>query len=179
MNANKLTTSECSYFNVKEYNWYNLPNMNNKRKNASICFYNNISLFAFRGEDDNGLLDTIEYININENKEWKLIKPIDYGFVWYPAKNSLAVTVDKNKIIICGGEDNNNNLFKDCFLYDPSNCCVYKGLDMTIASSFCSEGGYHKDIIYGIDNKNNMINNKKLIHTFLINTGKWKNNSID
>ena len=29
------------------------------------------------------------------------------------------------------------------------------------------------------DNKNNMINNKKLIHTFLINTGKWKNNSID
>ena len=67
------------------------------------------------GEDNNNVLDSIEYIDINENKEWIILKSIDFGYIWYPAKISLILTLAKDKIIIGGGDNNDEDLFKDCF----------------------------------------------------------------
>ena len=151
-----------------------MPNLNTPRKNASLCFYNN-TLYVFRGEDNNNVLDTIEYYNIIDNKKkWNIFKPIDNGYVWYPAKNSLILTVDKDKIFICGGEDNEGNLFKDCFLFEPSTKSVYKGLDLVISASFISEGCFYQNEIFGIDYKNITQNNNRIIHFYNTKKNSWK-----
>ena len=173
MTPNKKVSSECFYFNIKEKKWYLLPKLNHPRKNASLCFYNNTILYIFRGEDNNNVLDTIEYIDINEKKEWFIFKPIDYGYVWYPAKNSLIITIDRDKIIIGGGENNDGELFKDCFLFEPSTKCVYKGFDLITKSAFYSEGCFYQDEIFGIDFKNKTQNNKRIIHTYNTKKNIW------
>ncbi len=173
-NPNKETSSECFYFHLKEKKWHTMPNLNTPRKNASLCFYNN-TLYVFRGEDDNNVLDTIEYYNIIDNKKkWNIFKPIDNGYVWYPAKNSLILNVEKDKIFICGGEDNEGNLFKDCFLFEPSTRSVYKGLDLVISGSFISEGCFYQNEIFGIDYKNITQNNNRIIHFYNTKKNSWK-----
>ena len=178
MSPNKKVSSECFFFNIKDKKWYLMPNLKNPRKNASLCFYNNSYLYVFRGEDDNNVLDTIEFININIKKEWTIYKPIDNGYVWFPAKNSMILTIDKDKIIICGGENNEGEIFKDCFLFEPSTHCVYKGLDLSIPSAFISEGCFYQDEIFGVDYKNNTQNNIRIIHSCNINKNSWKSSNI-
>jgi hypothetical protein len=174
----KETSSECFYFNITEKKWHSMPNLNNPRKNASLCFYNN-TLYVFRGEDNNNVLDTIEYYNIiNNKKRWNIFKPIDNGYVWYPAKNSMIVTIDKDKILVCGGEDNEGNVFKDCFLFEPSTNSVYKGLDLVLSSSFISEGCFYQNEIFGIDYKNITQNNNRIIHFYNSKKNSWKCNYI-
>ena len=173
MSPDNNTSSECFFFCLKEKKWHIMPNLNIPRKNASLCFYNNSILYIFRGEDNNNVLDTIEYINIKDiNKKWNIFKPIDNGYVWYPAKNSMVITIDKNKILICGGEDNDSNLYKDCFLFEPHTNSLYKGLDLVFPASFISEGCFYQDEIFAIDYKNKTQN--RIIH--LCNTKKnyWK-----
>ena len=174
VSPNKKVSSECFFFDLKEKKWNNLPNLNNSRKNTSICFYNNSILYVFRGEDDNNVLDSIEYIDVNDRKGWNLIKPIDNGYVWYPAKNSMVLTIDKDKIIICGGEDNEGNLYKDCFLFEPSTNCIYKGLDLVTYAAFIAEGCIYQDEIYTIDYKNKAYNQKAIIHWSNAKNNIWK-----
>ena len=178
MTPDKKVSSECFSFNLKEKKWHLIPNLNKPRKNASLCFYNNSILYVFRGEDNNQVLDTIEFININIKKEWTLFKPIDFGFVWYPAKNSMILNVDKDKILICGGENNEGEIFKDCFLFEPSTNCIYKGLDLGIPSAFISEGCFYQDEIFGVDYTNETENNIRIIHSCNINKNIWKCNYI-
>ena len=137
-----------------------------------ILFYT--ILYVFRGEDDNNVLDTIEYIDINKKKGWNIFKPIDYGYVWYPAKNSLVMTIDRDKILICGGEDNDGLLYQDCFLFEPSTRCIYKGLDLVSSSSFNTEGCFYQDEIFGIEQKIKSQNNNRIIHSYDIKNNLWK-----
>jgi len=174
MAPNKKTSAECFFFDLKEKKWHILPNLKSARKNASICFYNSSILYVFRGEDDSNVLDTIEYIDVNDKKGWNLVKPIDNGYVWYPAKNSMVLTIDKDKIIICGGEDNEDNLFKDCFLFEPSTNCIYKGLDLVTSAAFIVEGCIYQDEIFTIDYKNKTQNQKAIIHTSNAKKNIWK-----
>ena len=55
-------------------------------------------------------------------------------------KNSLVINIDRDKILICGGEDNKNNLYKDCFLFKPSNNNIFKGIDLRVPAAFILEG---------------------------------------
>ena len=174
MTPDKKVSDECYIFNLKEKKWYLMPKLNKARKNASLCFYNNSILYVFRGEDDNNILDTIEYIDINKKKGWSIFKPVDYGYVWHSAKNSMALTVEKDKILICGGEDNDGFLFKDCFLFEPSTRCIYKGLDLVVPSCFNAEGCFYQDEIFEIDYKNKTQSNCRIIHSFNIKNNKWK-----
>ena len=105
------------FFSLKEKKWENLPLLNKARANCSLCIYNNKDLYVFRGKDDNDVIDTIEYISLNNNRSyWKMIKPKDIGFVWIPAQNSLVLAIDKGKILILGGDNKNGNLLDDTFL---------------------------------------------------------------
>ena len=174
MSPDKKVSSECFLFNLKDKKWYLMPNLKNPRKNASLCFYNDSILYVFRGEDDNNVLDTIEFININIKKEWTIYKPIDYGYVWIPAKNSMILTVDKDKIMICGGENKEGEILKDCFLFEPSTHCVYKGLDLCTPSAFICEGCFYQDEIFGVDYNNATQNNMRIIHSYNINNNSWK-----
>jgi hypothetical protein len=169
-NNNKVSKN-CKHFCLKDKKWYNLQSLNIGRANASLCIYNNKTLYVFRGRDDNNDLDSIEYIKLfNMRSCWKLFKPIDYGYVWNAAENSLVMIIDKEKILICGGEDKDGNLFNDTFLFDINTKNVYKGIDMAFPASFKSYGGYNQGKYFCIDakNENNNINNKGFgnIHIF-------------
>ena len=180
-NQNKKILQECSLFDIKEKKWNNFPSLKHARKNFSLCLYNDSILYAFMGEDDKNVLDTIEFIDINDlnnKKGWICFTPVDYGFVWHGMKNTLVINVDKDKILICGGENNENYLYKDCFLFKPSTNNVFKGKDLKVPAAFISEGCFYKDEIFGIDYKNKTSDNSSILHTFNIKNNFWNYNYI-
>ena len=177
---NKKVSSECFSFDLSQKNWNSLPQLKKARKNFSLCFYNESILYVFMGEDDTNILDSIEFIDINNlnnlnNKTigWSIFKPIDYGFVWHSMKNSLVINIDRDKILIIGGEDNQNNLYKDCFLFKPSNNNIFKGIDLRVPAAFISEGCFYKDEIFGLDYKNKTQNRFCVLHIYNIKNNFW------
>ena len=181
-NQYKKVSNECFYYDTDKNNFNFLPNLKKARKNFSLCYYNDSLLYVFNGEDDKNVLNTIEFIdinNLNNKKGWNIFEPIDYGFVWHGMKNSLVINYDKDKILICGGEDTNNNLYKDCFLFKPSNNNVYKGMDLKVFAAFISEGCFYKDEIFGIDYKNKTTNHFAILHSFNIKKNCWNSAYID
>ena len=177
---NKKVSSECFSFDLSQKNWNSLPELKKARKNFSLCFYNESILYVFMGEDDTNILDSIEFIDINNlnnlnNKTigWSIFKPIDYGFVWHSMKNSLVINIDRDKILIIGGEDNQNNLYKDCFLFKPSNNNIFKGIDLRVPAAFISEGCFYKDEIFGLDYKNKTQNHFWILHIYNIKNNFW------
>ena len=88
-------------------------------------------------------------------------------------KNSLVINIDKDKILICGGENKENILYKDCFLFMPSNKNVFKGMDLKVGAAFISDGCFYKDIIFGIDYKNKTKDNSEILHMFNIKNNYW------
>ena len=177
---NKKVSSECFSFDLSQKNWNSLPQLKKARKNFSLCFYNESILYVFMGEDDTNILDSIEFIDINNLNNlnnntigWSIFKPIDFGFVWHSMKNSLVINIDRDKILIIGGEDNQNNLYKDCFLFKPSNNNIFKGIDLRVPAAFISEGCFYKDEIFGLDYKNKTQNHFWILHIYNIKNNFW------
>ena len=178
IDSNKKVSKKCQCFSLKDKKWYNLPNLNVGRANSSICIYNNKIIYVFRGRDDNNDLDSIEYIKLyNIRSSWKLFKPLDYGYVWNAAENSLVMTIDKGKILICGGEDKEGNLLSDTFLFETNTKKIYKGTDMIFPASFKSQGGFSQGNYFFIDIKNeeDNINNSGFgnVHIFDPKENTW------
>ena len=177
INSDKIVSKNCFSFSVKDKTWRNLPSLNKPRANCSLCVYNNKDLYAFRGRDDNDVIDTIEYITLNNNSNWKMIKPKDMGFIWNSAQNSLVMTIGKGRILILGGEDKNGNLFDDTILFEIDTKKVYKGIDLNIGAAFKSQGCINQGKYFCVDYKNE--ENKYKINTGGIHIYNQKENIWD
>ena len=177
IDSNKKVSKECQVFSLIDKEWHNLPNLNEGRANSSICIYNNNSMYVFRGRDDKDALDTIEYIKFNFRNSWKIFKPIDYGYVWNIAENSLVMTLDRGKILICGGEDSSGNFLSDTFLFETHTKKVYKGIDLAIPASFRSHGCFNLGKYFFIDAKNKKNSNDNFglgtIHIYDPKENSW------
>ena len=175
INSDNKVSKDCLYFSLKEKKWQSLPSLNKARANSSLCIYNNKVLYAFRGRDDNDMLDTIEYIKLNSNRiSWKIIKPKDLGFIWNSAQNSLVMTLDKNKILILGGEDNNGNLLDETILFEINTKKVYKGVDLVFGAAFKNQGCINQGKYFCADFKNEENNSNMIgIHVYDIKENKW------
>ena len=174
--TNKKISNECFYFSYKEKKWHELPMLNIPRANGALCMYNKTVLYIFKGrnKEEEGGLNSIEYLNINnmsENK-WVLVNVVDYGFVWNNVYNFCTVVLDENKILIFGGEDG-NKLYKDCFLFDVKGNSVYRGMNLRIPAAFNSQGIYNNGKVYGFDFKNKNGDYEHKIHIFDIKNNYW------
>lgn len=165
-------SNECFYFSYKDKKWENLPNLNQPRANCSICIYNKSILYTFRGRNEKGELNTIEYLNLAEKLNWKVINVVDYGYVWRGIYNSCSVVWEENKIVIFGGEDK-KKFYKECFLFDIRSNQVYRGMDLKIPASFNSQGIYNNGKIYGLDFKNKNGEYEYKLHIFDIKNNYW------
>ena len=176
IDENKKCLSSCFYYSVNFKKWNNLPNLNKPRAKCSLCILNNTFIYIFGGRDDNDDLNSIEYIDINNpNKTWNIFTPIDYGFVWHPIENSLVINYKEGKILICGGEDREGNLYKETFLLETNTNKIYRGKDLLLAASFRFHGSCYQDEIFGIDIKNNINKPNKIgIHCYNIGSNEWK-----
>ena len=177
MTCEQKVTNECLIFNYQEKKWYNFQNLNQARANCSICVYNNSFLYVFRGRNDIEVINTIEFISLNGNffeNKWNLFIPNDFGFIWFSCENSMCITIDKNKILICGGENKEGKLIKECILFEPESKNVYRGLDLNMNSCFKTQGCYYKGNIYTIDWKNQSHDDKHGIHIFDEKENNWK-----
>ena len=174
---NKKCSSNCFYFSINNKKWYYFPNLNKQRANCSLCIQNKSILYVFGGRDDNNDLNSIEFIDLNDinNKTWNIFIPIDYGYVWVHLENSLIISYNNNKILICGGEDKNGNLYKETFLLDINNNNIYRGKDLLCNASFRFQGCCNNNEIFGIDLKNNYYKKNKIgIHYYNIENNEWK-----
>ena len=174
--SNKKASNDCFYFSYKNKKWNDLPKLNIPRANSSVCLYNKSLLYLFGGRNNEGELNTIEYLNINEidnnNNSWILINVIDYGCVWNNMFNSCNVIIGENKILIFGGEDE-NKLYKESFLFDTKNNNIYRGMNLKIPGAFMSQGTYNNGKIYGFDFKNKNGDYEHKIHIFDVKNNYW------
>ena len=87
------------------------------------------------------------------------------------------MTIDKGKILICGGEDKEGNLLSDTFLFETNTKKIYKGTDMIFPASFKSQGGFSQGNYFFIDikNENDNINNSGFgnVHIFDPKENTW------
>ena len=171
---NKISSRECFYFSYENKNWCRMPKLNVPRENCSMCLYNKSFLYLFRGRNNEGLLNSIEYLNINNihNNNWKIINVVDYGFVWDNIYNSCTVPLEENRIIIFGGEDE-NKLYRESFLFDVKNNNIYRGMDLKIPAAFNGQGIYYNGKIYGFDFKNKNGDYEHKLHIFDIRKNFW------
>ena len=171
---NKNASNECFYFSFSNKEWYELPKLNYARGNSSICLYNKSLLYVFKGRNNEGLLKTIEYLNLKEKNNflWKIINVVDWGYVWNLAYNSCNVVLEENKILIFGGEDE-TKLYKESFLFDIKNNNIYRGMDLKIPAAFNGQGIYDNKKIYGFDFKNKNGDYEHKIHIFDIKDNIW------
>ena len=171
---NKKASKECFYFSYHDKKWENLPKLNIPRANSSICIYNKYIIYIFRGRNNEGELNTIEYININDinNNCWRLINVIDYGYTWNNIYHSCAVVFEENKILIFGGEDE-NRIYKDSFLFDIKNNNIYRGMSLKIPAAFNNQGIFNNGKIYGFDFKNKNGDYEHKVHIFDLNKNSW------
>ena len=171
---NKNASNECFYFSFSNKEWHELPKLNYARGNSSICLYNKSLLYVFKGRNNEGLLKTIEYLNLKEKNNflWKIINVVDWGYVWNLAYNSCNVVLEENKILIFGGEDE-TKLYKESFLFDIKNNNIYRGMDLKIPAAFNGQGIYDNKKIYGFDFKNKNGDYEHKIHIFDIKNNFW------
>ena len=171
---NKIASRECFYFSYENKNWCNMPKLNVPRANCSMCLYNKSFLYLFRGRNNEGLLNSIECLNINNihNNNWKIINVVDYGFVWDNIYNSCTVPLEENRILIFGGEDE-NKLYRESFLFDIKNNNIYRGMDLKIPAAFNGQGIYYNGKIYGFDFKNKNGDYEHKLHIFDIRKNDW------
>ena len=171
---NQKASNECFYFYYKNKEWHDLPKLNIPRGNSSICLYNKSILYLFRGKNNEGQLNTIEYLNLKETdkKIWKIINVVDYGCVWNYVSNSCNVVLEENKILIFGGEDE-TKLYKESFLFEVKTNNIYRGMDLKIPAAFNGQGIFNNGKIYGFDFKNKNGDYEHKIHIFDIKNNFW------
>jgi hypothetical protein len=183
--VNNLKDSEC--YNIIDKRWELMPSMNYGRCNPSLCVYNGVYLYAFRGwgysKEDSTHLDTIEFLNVKQlSNGWVLIKPEDPGMTWLPGSNSVATVLTSNQILICGGsssylnQNSSGNKFNNyTFIYDPVRKSVYRSKDMVKSAAFNTNGTVYENSVILIDWKNET--GKPFgVHVYDVENKIWKFN---
>ena len=175
LNENKNLINECHSYNLIKKKWEKIPNLKQPRIKPTLCIYNNNYLFVIKGKDNNSCLDNIEFLNIkNISEGWILFKPKDPGLSWINCDTSCAITIDKNKILIFGGRDFNNELNQFSFILDIENQIIYKGKDISFCANFIFEPTILQNNIFAIDWKNNTKRNKgNCMHIYDFKKKKW------
>jgi hypothetical protein len=173
--TNKL--KECECYNVVDKCWELLPDLKEPRSGSSICIYNSQYLYVFRGIGNNGqYLDTIEFLNIRTPSTWSVFKPEDPGMSWLPANNGLSCVIGENKILVCGGQYNQDYL-NQVYIFDPVKKAVFRGLDLPKKSIFNTTGTIYENNVMVIDYKNET--SKQFgVHIYDISRNIWKFNQI-
>ena len=114
-----------------------IRNLKQGRIKPTLCINNNNYLYIIKGKDNNSCIHNIEFLNIkNINEEWILFKLKDPGLSWIKCDTSCEITIDKNKILIFGRRDFNNELNKNSFILNVKNQIVFKGKDISISANF-------------------------------------------
>ena len=166
--------SDCDIFNLKKRKWEKIPKLNIPRQNSALCIYNNSLLFVIRGSNRKEVLDTIEYINLNDLcNGFNIIKPKDYGLSWFGCESSMAISINRNQILIFGGKDKNNKFYHHSFFYDPINNSIYRGKDIKVSANFKFYGTIYDNKVIGIDFKNSTNAKYYGIHKYDISLKKW------
>ena len=98
-----MPLSTCNKFCIITEKWWQVSNMITPRFHASSCAINDFQMIVVGGENlTNLFLDSIEIYNCQQN-EWEVLQ-IKISF---PAKNLAVVPIEKDRILIMGGEASN------------------------------------------------------------------------
>ena len=174
LGENQIQINECDLYNIKERKWEKIPKLNIPRQNSTLCIYNNSLLFVIRGSNGKELLDTIEYINLNNlNNGFNIIKPKDFGLSWFGCESSMAITINKNQILIFGGKDKFGKLYHHSFFYDPMNNFIFRGKEIKVSACFKCNGTIFDNKVICIDYKNTTNTKYSGVHKYDISLKKW------
>ena len=93
---NEIATARCFRYDPRFDSWFELPSMNEARKDFVMVASNN-ALYAIAGQDESSVMCTCEYFSIQKN-DWEAFMPLNYEV------NIHAGTLYKDRIYISGGQ---------------------------------------------------------------------------
>ena len=137
-----FNSKNCEYYNSKNNEWINLPELSHIRESPSCCVINETNIFCFLGYDNdlNKYNNSIEKLNFNsKNLKWEEIKPINFQQKMERKASSCLAYNHKgnNYIFIVGGIGNLQKESKDILIYDEKrNKLIRKKNRLPFKSSF-------------------------------------------
>ena len=174
INEKNIEERECLLFNLNTKTFENLPMLNYPRQNACICVYNNRYIYVFRGKEKNVLLETIEFLDLNNIKNgWNVFHPFDPGMCWIGCLNCCCLSIEKNKILIFGGEDFNGKLLHHSYIFKPEDKTIFRTKDLKIQAKFRNYCTVYLGKVYAFDLKNGIANKENGLHSFDIKNNCW------
>jgi hypothetical protein len=173
-NEKNVEERECLLFNLNTKTFEFLPMLNYPRQNASVCVYNNRFVYVFRGKEKNVLLETIEFLDLNNIKNgWNVFLPFDPGMCWMGSLNCGCLSIEKNKILIFGGEDFNGKLLHYSYIFQPEDKTVFRTRDLKIQAKFRNYCTVYLGKVFAFDLKNGIANKENGLHSFDIKNNCW------
>jgi hypothetical protein len=174
INEKNIEQRECLFFNLNTKTFENLPMLNYPRQNACICVYNNRYIYVFRGKEKNVLLETIEFLDLSNIKNgWNVFHPFDPGMCWIGCLNCCCLSIEKNKILIFGGEDFNGKLLHHSYIFKPEDKTIFRTKDLKIQAKFRNYCTVYLGKVYAFDLKNGIANKENGFHSFDIKNNCW------
>ena len=115
-------SKDCEVFSLDENEWFNLPDLNNRRENPCCCVINEKFLYCFFGYDNKSFKYhvTIEKINLKSKENWDEITP-EGQQINMKRKGASCLYYNlkgKDHILIVGGINALQNESMDCLIYN-------------------------------------------------------------
>ena len=104
-------SNKCEVYDIQAKAWNELPDLLSPERQRSMLFIEKNFLYCFMGLSQNGMLDSVERLNLdNTQKGWERIN-VDNSenliLKFYGA--GIIRMSDENKILFIGGKKENNN----------------------------------------------------------------------
>jgi hypothetical protein len=104
-------SNKCEVYDIQAKTWSELPDLLSPERQRSMLFIEKNFLYCFMGLSQNGMLDSVERLNLdNTQKGWERIN-VDNSenliLKFYGA--GIIRMSDENKILFIGGKKENNN----------------------------------------------------------------------
>ena len=104
-------SNKCEVYDIQAKTWSELPDLLSPERQRSMLFIEKSFLYCFMGLSQNGMLDSVERLNLdNTQKGWERIN-VDNSenliLKFYGA--GIIRMSDENKILFIGGKKENNN----------------------------------------------------------------------
>ena len=104
-------SNKCEVYDIANKTWNELPDLLAKERQRTMLFIQNNFLYSFMGMTQNGILDTVERLNLdNLEAGWENINIVNNDYINLKFYGAGIISMKKsNKIFFIGGKKEKKN----------------------------------------------------------------------
>ena len=133
-----IDTTECELYSFESKKICNLPRVNYKRVNSSICNVNNQFIYALFGRNSDNTIERLNIKNKGDSESWELIR-LKNELTINNLQQFLSFHNNDDSIIILGGDDCLNNENHEILKLDINDNCLKNIGYINLKSSYLNQ----------------------------------------